>query len=223
MAIEDKNRGAAHHQAEHITPKFRIIDLGWGLKDIEQERALREAVLRQGRIIDCLVHPYYPETDDIRGDLYPSSPKYIQERDAFIQSAIVTETPLVIFKSARESGELEARTAYIQSGLLYVVSGAEPGLLETMAAYLVGDIFQKVGVTHVRIGGRILMYADDPYSLKELQDLRRFGKGKPNARVWLAQERLPYGCPMWAATGFLKSGFDVSFSPIVSPAVLDHP
>lgn len=204
---------------ELITPRFQIINLNYGLRDA-QERKLRQAVRAQNGELDVHVHPYYEDTEQREDYPYPASSEYIQDRDEFIRSAVIAEKPLIIFQDS--PGELESKTAGIQSGILYLVTGAYSNHLEFLASHLVGDILERVGVTHIAVGGRILMYADDPKSLLELAQLRELGRSKPHAVEWLNRNRLPYGCPMWAAMGFLKRGFDVSFSPLISPAVLNH-
>ncbi len=203
-----------------ISPKFKVINLNYGLRS-KQEADLRKAIALQDGHLDVFVHPYYE--DDMSGweyQSYPASSEYIQQRDAFIRHAITTEKPIVIFQDT--PGELEGKTRNIQSGIVYLVAGAYSNYLESLASHNIADIFTRVGVTHVTIGGRILMYADDHESLAVLAGLRKLGEGKPYAMEWLSGNRLPYGCPMWAATGFLRRGFDVSFSSISSPAVLNH-
>lgn len=204
---------------ELITPRFQIINLNYGLRD-EQERELRQAVGDQNGELDIHVHPYYEDIVQREDYPYPASSKYIEDRDEFIRSAVITGKPLIIFQDS--PGELEVKTADIQSGRLYLVAGAYSNHLEFLASHPIADILERVGVTHIIMGGRILMYADDSQSLMELAILRELGEGKPHAMEWLNKSRLPYGCPMWVATGFLKRGFDVSFSSIISPAVLNH-
>lgn len=204
---------------EYIPPRFRVINLNNGLRS-EQERDLRRAIEAQNGFLDILIHPYYEDTIHGEDYPYPASPEYIRQRDEFIKSTITAQKPLVIFQDTQ--GELEAKTRDIQSGILYLVAGAYSNHLEFLASHLVGDILERVGVTHIAVGGRILMYADDSKSLLELAQLRKLGKSKLHAVEWLNRNRLPYGCPMWTATGFLKRGFDVSFSPLISPAVPNH-
>jgi len=161
-------------------------------------------------------------TDTIseNGYPYPTSTEYIQERDRFIATAITEEKPLVIFQD--EGGELEIRTGNMGPGTLYAVEGACSNNLKFWASHHIGDILESVGVKNIIIGGRILMYDDSLEALMELSELRKLGIDKPHAMEWLSENRLPYGCPMWVAIGFLQRGFDVSFSPICSPATLNH-
>lgn len=209
LSIEGDSQGK-----EYIFSKFRQLDL---LRlTLGQEQELERLIALQGRYLDVLVHPYYMDSPD-----YPTTSEYIHGRDEFIKSSITTEKPLLILQDTY--GEIEANTRDIQGGTLYVVNGAFSNHLEFLAANPVADILKRTGVTHITVGGRILMYADDPEALIELAQLQELGDGKSHAMEWLSRNMLPYGCPMWVATGFLKRGFDISFSPISSPAVLNHP
>lgn len=201
---------------ENSPSNLRMLDLL--LLRAEQEMELKRLVEIQNGHLDVLVHPYY--NDDISEE-YPATPEYIRQRDEFIKYAITREKkPLVVFQD--RDGEIEAKTRNIKSGTLYVVRRALSNHLESLASHHVADVLIRAGVTHVTVGGRILMFADDTEALLELEELRKLGIGKPHAMEWLSEDRLPYGCPMWVATGFLKRGFDVSLSPISSPATLDH-
>lgn len=203
---------------EYIYPKFTIIDLNYDLNP-QQEGDLKREVEEQGGEIDVLVHPYYLDTVITERYEYQASPEYIQKRDAFIKSAITTKRPLVVFQDDHD--ELIAKTRNIQSGLLYEVPGADPGNLDFLAANRIGDILERAGITHVIVGGRILMYAY-PKDLTGVDELERLCIGKPRALEWASREMILYGCPMRAACGFLQRGFDVSFSPICSPAVPEY-
>jgi len=203
--------------SELINPN--ILNLNYDLRQ-EQERDLRRKIEENEGTLIVLVHPFYDDTIAEKGYPYPASSEYIQERDRLIATAITEEKPLVIFQDT--PGELEIKTGNLGPGTLYVVGGAYSHNLKFWASHHVGNILENLGVKNIIIGGRILMYDDSPEALMELSELRELGKGKPHAMEWLSEDRLPYGCPMWVAEGFLQRGFDVSFSPICSPASLNH-
>lgn len=224
-------------RGEYRPPQFQTVDL-LALND-QSFRELQRQVYRERRHLQVLVQPWHKEYDP--ETVFPATDQYQVERDQFIATAFQKGVPLLIFEQSSQYQQI-ARRVGANEGVVYTVrtrekdptptaiteytdnwpfwSPRELARAKSLAWSRVTQPLKEAGVKDVTVGGRLLVLheATNQNGRNKLEQLRGLAKGKSRASEWLDRGLIPGGNVGNVAYRFLAAGFDVSLSPISSPA-----
>lgn len=221
MSIDD---GLRHEKARQ---HGIIVELN--NTDISELAQLKEQIRLTSGNIDILVHPFYESDESER--MFPSTSKYLQERDALITEAVKQGKPLIIFQDPEHSLDSIARSL---GGTMYTVSTANDNPTPVsrseyrQGAYKINDperwnklmsLFQSLGARHARVGGKYLRL-DAPYNESQkgiFEKLQKIAEHMPHARSVFQKGLLPDGCPGIVIRQLLLHNIDVSISEVSHP------